>query len=67
MVTADRNMRHQQDLGARRLGFVVLPTNRWSLVREHGERVARAVGQCQPGRCIEVDFGPARSPRGSEY
>jgi hypothetical protein len=27
MVTADRNMRHQQDLGARRLAFVVLPTS----------------------------------------
>lgn len=33
MVTADRNLRYQQNLAGRRLALVVLSTNRWNVIR----------------------------------
>ena len=59
LVTGDRNMRHQQNLVGRRIALVVLPTNYWPTVRQHGEAIARAVDQAAPGSYAEVDFGPA--------
>ena len=65
LVTADRNMRHQQNLAGRRIALVVLPTNRWKTVREHAERIARAVNQARPGSFAEVAFAPQpRRPKG---
>ena len=62
LVTADRNMRHQQNLAGRTTALVVLPTNRWKTVREHGERIAEAVGQAAPGSYAEVAFNPQLRP-----
>ncbi len=67
LVTADRNIRHQQNLAGRTIALVVLPTNRWRIVREHGTRIAQAVDQATPGSYAEVAFDPtrrARQPRG---
>lgn len=68
LVTADRNLRFQQNLAGRRVAIVELPTNRWKTVREHGERIARVVGQAMPGSYTEVGFDPqprrARRPTG---
>ena len=33
LVTADKNLRYQQNLTGRTLAIVELPTNRWSLLR----------------------------------
>ncbi len=64
LVTADRNIRHQQNLAGRRIALVVLPTNRWKTVREHGERIARAVDQAAPGSYAEGEFAaPLRRVR----
>jgi hypothetical protein len=62
LVTADRNMRHQQNLAGRKIALVVLPTNRWKTVRDHGARIAEAVGQAAPGSYAEVAFNPQLRP-----
>ena len=44
LLTTDRRIRHQQNLQGRRVAPVVLTgTTRWSLVRQHRERIAAAV------------------------
>ena len=67
LMTGDRNMRHQQNLAGRRIALVVLPTNYWPTVRQHGEAIARAVDQAAPGSYAEVEFDvprrPARRPK----
>jgi hypothetical protein len=42
-VTADKNIRYQQNLAARRIALVVLSTPRWPLVRRHVDRIVAAV------------------------
>ena len=60
LVTADRNMRHQQNLRGRAIALVVLPTNFWPTVRDHGALIAQAVNQARPGDYVEVRFRMAR-------
>ncbi len=56
LLTADKNMRHQQNLRGRRIAVVVLSTPRWPLVRLHLERIAAAVNAAAPGSYVEVDI-----------
>ena len=53
--TTDRRIRHQQNLQGRRVALVVL-TTRWSLVRQHRERIAAAVTSATPGSYSEVEI-----------
>ena len=48
-ITADKNLRYQQQLTGRRLALIELPTNRWPDVRLLGPQILQAVDQCQPG------------------
>ncbi len=56
LLTADKNMRHQQNLRGRRIAVVVLSTPRWPVVRLHLERIAAAANAAAPGSYIEVDI-----------
>jgi hypothetical protein len=57
LLTTDRRIRHQQDLRARRLALVVLTgSTRWSLVRQHADRIAAAVASATPGSYVEVEI-----------
>ena len=47
-LTADKNLRYQQNLTGRQLALVELPTNRWPVLRRLGSQIAQVVGQCQP-------------------
>ena len=63
-VTGDRNIRFQQTLAGRQLALVVLGTNVWPVVRNHGEQIAQAVDQVRPGAYAEVPIPlPPRSSR----
>jgi hypothetical protein len=42
LLTADKNMRYQQNLTGRRIALVVLSTPQWPLVRSHIEKIAEA-------------------------
>jgi hypothetical protein len=56
LLTADKNMRHQQNLMGRRIALVVLSTPQWPFVRLHLDRIAAAVNACRPGSFVEVDI-----------
>ena len=56
LLTADKNIRHQQNLRGRRIAIVVLSTPRWPVVRLHIERIAAAVNAAAPGTYTEVNI-----------
>jgi hypothetical protein len=60
LLTADKNIRHQQNLSGRRIVIVVLSTPRWPIVRLHSERIAAAVNAAAPGSYTEVNI-PAKT------
>ncbi|MGB7554746.1 MAG: hypothetical protein WBM04_10250 [Candidatus Korobacteraceae bacterium] len=55
-LTADKNMRYQQNLRGRRIALVVLSTPQWPVVRLHIERIAAAVNAAAPGSYTVVDL-----------
>ena len=54
LLTADKNMRYQQNLKGRRIAIVVLSTPQWPAVRLHVEQIATAVNAAVPGSYSEV-------------
>ena len=60
LLTADKNMRYQQNLTRRRIALVVLNTPQWPLVRLHLESIAEAVSAASPGSFAEVEI-PGRT------
>lgn len=66
LVTADRNLRYQQNLTGRQLALVVLSTNRWADLRRSGEMVNDAVDRAEPGSFREVEVLPRLRGRGLE-
>jgi hypothetical protein len=56
LLTADKNIRHQQNLSGRRLAIVVLSTPQWPVVRLHIERIAAGVNAAAPGSYTEVNI-----------
>jgi hypothetical protein len=56
VITADKNMRYQQNLAGRRIALVVLGTPQWPVVKLHLEKIANAVIAATPGSYTEVKF-----------
>ncbi len=54
-VTADKNIRYQQNLTGRQIAIVVLGNAQWPVLRQYIERVVAAVNAATPGSCSEVD------------
>ena len=61
LVTPDRNLVYQQNLKDRTIAIVVLPSGRWSAVRNQIEEVVEAVDRATPGSYCEV---PRQKPSG---
>ena len=55
-VTADKNIRYQQNLSGRKIAVVVLSTPQWPLVRLHIAKIAAAVNAATPGSYAEVQI-----------
>lgn len=53
LVTTDRNLRFQQNLAARRLAIVVLPTTSWPRLRTVAASIAEFVATAAPGSISE--------------
>ena len=51
LVTSDQNIPYQQKLVRRRLALVVLSSNIWNVVRNHGAAIEAAVENANPGSC----------------
>ena len=60
LITADKNMRYQQNLKGRRVALVVLSTPQWPVVKLHLEKIASAVNAATPGSYTEVELLPRR-------
>jgi hypothetical protein len=62
LVTSDQNIRHQQNLTGRKLALVVLGSNIWPVVRDHGAAIAAKVDAATPGgyEFIEMPLPPRR-------
>ena len=55
-LTADKNIRYQQNLAGRKIAIVVLSQLRWRLVRSKIPEIAAAVGTASNGSFTEVDI-----------
>jgi hypothetical protein len=49
MVLADKNLRYQQNLAARRIALVELPSNRWPVLQGLASQIGDAVKNARPG------------------
>jgi hypothetical protein len=49
LLTADKNIRYQQNLSGRTVAIVVLSTPQWPLARLHTAKVVAAVNAATPG------------------
>jgi hypothetical protein len=53
-LTADQNIRYQQNLGARKIAVVVLRSGIWEFLRPHLDRIRKAVETAKPGSVTEI-------------
>ena len=60
MLTADSNLRYQQNLATRRIAIVALSTNAWPVICDKPDPVIRAVDAASPGSYRDVRL--ARPP-----
>jgi hypothetical protein len=54
LVTADKNLRYQQQLAARRIAIVELPTNSLPALLPHFGAIGDAVNRVRPGEYLEL-------------
>ena len=54
LITTDQSLRHQQSLGHRRLGVLVLLAASWPRIRLQVDDIRVAVGRTRPGTFVEV-------------
>jgi len=55
VLTADKNMRYQQNLDRRR---IALGTPQWPIVKLHLAEIAAVVSAATPGSYVEVELAP---------
>ena len=60
LLTTDKNMRYQQNLGGRKIAIVVLGKQQWPQLEPHIQRVIEAVNAVKPSSYVEVDI-PGKS------
>jgi hypothetical protein len=56
LVTTDRNLKYQQNLGSRAIAIVVLSTTSWPRIEAAAELVANAVAAAGAGTYAEVSI-----------
>jgi len=56
LLTADKNMRYQQNLTGRKIAIIVLGKQQWPKLRAHVQLVVSAVNAATPGSYTEVDI-----------
>ncbi len=60
VVTADRNMRYQQNLAGRKIALVVLGTPQWPVVQLHLAKNVAAIEAAEAGSYVEVELPAQR-------
>jgi hypothetical protein len=62
-LTADKNLRYQQNLAGRKISILVLGQSPWPLVRQHIPAIVAAVDATTPGSFVEVEIPlPPKKP-----
>jgi len=56
LVTADKNIRYQQNLADRAIAVVILGNAQWPVLRRHVDRVVAALNGATPGSYTEVQI-----------
>jgi hypothetical protein len=55
-LTADKNLRYQQNLVGRKIAIVVIGNAQWRVLRRYVDRVVSAVDAATPGSYAEVEI-----------
>ena len=63
MVTSDQNIVYQQNLTRRKVALVVLGSNIWPIVRDHGATIAAKVDAATPGSYDFIEMPLPPKPR----
>ena len=56
VLTADNNMRYQQNLTGRRIALVVLSTPQWPRVQLHVDKITAVLNSVKPGSYAEIEI-----------
>lgn len=56
LITADQNIRFQQNLDGRRLAILTLGSNIWPLLRSHASRIASQISDIAPGSIVFLEI-----------
>jgi len=56
LVTTDTNLKHQQNLSVRRLGFVILRSTSWPRIQGSIGSVVAAINAATPGSYTEIEI-----------
>lgn len=54
LLTADKNLRYQQNLTGRQIAIIVLPSGQWPVLQLLTESIIRAVDEAKPGTFREI-------------
>jgi hypothetical protein len=63
MLTADTNLRYQQNLAGRSIAIVALSTNAWPVIRDNISPIVAAIDTATPGSYREVALARPRLRR----
>ena len=55
-LTADQNLRYQQDLSGCKIAIMVLPTTRWPQIQQHIAEIVAALPSIRPGEYREMKW-----------
>lgn len=56
LITSDQGFPHQQNLGARKLAILFLPTPDWNVVKHEKTTIVAAIVASTPGSVVRVRF-----------
>ena len=56
LLTADNNMRYQQNLTGRKITLVVLSTPQWPRVQRHIDKITAVLNSVNPGSYAEIEI-----------
>jgi len=62
LLTADNNMRYQQNLTGRRIALVVLSTPQWPRVQLHVDKIKAVLNSVTPGSYAEIEIPYTNKP-----
>jgi predicted nuclease of predicted toxin-antitoxin system len=56
LITADQEIKYQQNLKGRKLALLVLSTNNWERIKAHIAEIRAAASAATPGSYVEVEI-----------